>query len=308
MIKRNDFSRNKGCTIVTVTINDKIFFCNNEDFKRPKDGTFILFVPPQEVPNKVILPDEKGTSEIYGFSLVGSKFDDGLSPQGGINSEGLCYDINAIPSVTLSKNKGKPWKCTMNFFDLLWTNKTVKDVINWFETYKFPHPDSAVQIHFADALGDAVIVSTNKDGELAFTEKGSKKYLVSTNFNIANTDNAYFYPCKKYDAATEVCEKLIEKNDVTLADCEEIIKAAHEPYQNEAGTLYSNIFDLKEMKVYLYHIGNFDQRVEFNLAEELVSKDVKSEVDDYKIIDYIDPNRSQFDGMRIYTISKLFKK
>ena len=307
MTGKNSYSNGLGCTIVTVTINDKIFFCNNEDFNRPKDGTFLLFVPPQEVPNKLNLPDEKGASEIYGFSLVGSKFDDGLYPQGGINSEGLSYDINALPLVTLSKNKGKPWKCAMNFYDLLWTNRTVEDIINWFETYKFPYPDSAVQLHFADALGDAVIVSTNKDNEIAFTEKGSKKYLITTNYNIANTDNAYFYPCKRFDAAKEVCERLVKKNDVTFDDCEEIVKAAHVPYKNEAGTLYSNIFDLKEKKIYLYHIGNFDQRVEFNLAEELVFKDEPSEVDLYEIADREVPGRSQFEGMRIYTISKLFE-
>jgi hypothetical protein len=300
---------NLGCSIVTVTINNKIYFCNNEDERRPKDGTFILFVPPQEVPNKAILPDVEGTSEIYGFSLVGSKYDDGLYPQGGINSEGLCYDINGLPSVTLNKKKkGNQWKCTMNFFDLLWTNKTIKDIINWFETYEFPFPDSDVQIHFADAFGNAAIISTNKDNELVFTEKGSKKYLVSTNFNVANTDNAYFYPCKRFDAATEVCEKLVKKNDVSVADCEEILKASHVEYKNEAGTLYSNIFDLNEKKIYLYHIGNFDQRVEFNLAKELVFKDVESEVDKYTIGYYFKPYKYQFDGMRIYTISKLFEK
>ena len=96
-------SRDLGCTIVTLAINDKIFFCNNEDYKRPKDGTFISFTPPQEIPEKWNLPDSDGINEIYGFSLVGSKFDNGLYPQGGINSEGLSYDMNALPPIKLKE-------------------------------------------------------------------------------------------------------------------------------------------------------------------------------------------------------------
>lgn len=195
----NEKDRNLGCTIATLTINNKILFCNNEDFKRPEDGTFILFVPLQEIPKKWNSPELQGTNMIYGFSLVGSKFDDGLYPQRGINSEGLCYDINALPPTPLKNNEGKTWLDATNFFDLLWTNKTVEDVINWFKTYKFPYDTFNFQIHIADALGDAVVIGANQDGEITFTKKGDKEYLISTNFNIVNPENNFGHPCKRYN-------------------------------------------------------------------------------------------------------------
>ncbi len=306
MKRKYKMDRNLGCTIATLTINNKIFFCNNEDYKRPEDGTFILFVPPQEIPAKWNSPDRSGTVNIYGFSLVGSIFDENLCTQGGINSEGLSYDINGLPPVPLKNNEGKSWDCTFNFYDILWTCKTVNDVINWFKTRKFPFDRFSYQIHFADATGDAVVISLNGDGKMVFTRKGVKKYLVSTNFNVVNTESGY-YPCKRYDAAIEICERLVERNDVTLADCEALLDATHIEYKNEVGTLYSNIFDLKEKKIYLYHIGNFARRVVFNLSEELIFKEENSEVDIYKLAGATE-ERLQFKGLRVYTISKLFKK
>lgn len=305
MIRKKDFTGNKGCTIVTVTINDKTFFCNNEDYKRPKDHTFILFVPSQEIPANWNSPDRSGSTNIFGFSLVGSIFDGNLAPQGGINSEGLSYDINGLPPVNLKRNEGESWDSTFNFYDILWTCRTIDDVVNWFTTRKFPFNRFSYQIHFADAFGDAVVISLNEDGEMVFTRKDDKKYLVSTNFNLVNFENGD-YPCKRYDAATEICEKLVKTNDVTLADCEEILDAAHIEYKDEVGTLYSNIFDLKEKKIYLYHIGKFGNKVEFDLSKELVIKDEKSDIDLYKLAGASE-DRLQFDGMRVYTISKLFE-
>lgn len=306
MTGKNSYLYNSGCTIVTVTINDKIFYCNNEDYKRPKDKTFILFVPPQEIPANWNSPEKNGSINIFGFSLVGSIFEGNLAPQGGINSEGLSYDINGLPPVPLKRHEGESWDSTFNFYDILWTCRTIDDVINWFKTRKFPNDRFSYQIHFADAFGDAVKVGVNEDGEMVFTRKGDKKYLVSTNFNLVNIKNGN-HPCERYNAATEICERLVKTNDVTVDDCEEILDAAHIEYKNEVGTLYSNIFDLKEKKIFLYHIGNFERRVEFALSEELVIKDEKSETGKYKLAGSTE-ERLQFDGMRIYTISKLFEK
>ena len=305
MNRKSSSNNNLGCTIVTVTIADKIFFLNNEDYKRPEDGTFILFVPPQEIPSYWNTPDTSVATQIYGFALVGSRFEF-LAPQGGINSEGLSYDINGLPPTPLKNREGIPWDSAFNFSDILWTNRTVEDVINWFKTRKSPCDRFSFQIHVADASGDAVVISLDSKGDMVFTRKGDRKYIVSTNFNLVNKSNGN-YPCERYDVATEICERLVKENNVSLADCEEILEAAHIEYKNEAGTLYSNIFDLKEKKIYLYHIGKFNQKVEFNLSEELVFKDEKNEADLYRLAGATE-ERLQFDGLRVYTISKLFEK
>ena len=306
MKKSDEKKKNLDCSIATLTINDKIFFCNNEDFMRAKDQTFILFVPSQVIPKKWNEPEEEGNDKIFGFTLVGSRFDDKLFPQGGINSEGLSYDINALPPTVLKKREGKAWSTAFNFCDILWTNRTVDEVITWFKTHKFPFEKISYQIHFADALGDAVVIGANEEGELVYTRKGDKKYLISTNFNLVNHDNCEEYPCKRFDDATEIAKRLVKKDDVTLDDCVEILKKIHFEYKKEKGTLYSNIFDLVKRKIYLYHLGNFTQKVEFNFPDEIVSSKFVNEADQYKIAGFTKNGRLDFEGIQIYTICKLF--
>ena len=160
-------------------------------------------------------------------------------------------------------------------------------------------------MHVADATGDAVVICANKNGEFEFVKMSKEKYLISTNFNLINPDNHYTYPCKRFDKAKEISKKLAQRNDVTIDDCIEIIEATHVEYKGEAGTLYSNIFDLKKKKIHLFHIGNFERKVEFDLEEELHVTNKPSEADLYKIAGT--GNEINFENMRIYTISKLFE-
>lgn len=70
------------------------------------------------------------------------------------------------------------------------------------------------QVHLADATGDAVVISAGKDGELAFTRKQKgDKYLISTNFNVANPENCYNYPCWRYDIGAEMMDEIDDVDD-----------------------------------------------------------------------------------------------
>jgi len=125
------------------------------------------------------------------------------------------------------------------------------------------------QINFADAKGDAVVISVDKNGELAFTrKKKTDKYFVSTNFNKENPENAFDYPCRRYNIATTMLERLNKENDLSVDYFKSILDSTHvEGSFNN--TLYSNIFDLSNGVIYLYHWHQFNEIVVLKVNEEL---------------------------------------
>jgi hypothetical protein len=143
---------------------------------------------------------------------------------------------------------------------------TVNDVIEWFNSHNLGTQWSN-QLHFSDASGDAAVVSVGDDGEFTFTRKGSSKYLVSTNFNLANSDIGQ-YPCQRYDTATNMLEAITTEQELTVDVVRNVLDAIHEAGQY--GTKYSNIFDPVNKEMYLYHNHDFDKVVKLNLNDEVV--------------------------------------
>ena len=98
---------------------------------------------------------------------------------------------------------------------------TVKEAIKIAGRYQRRNWDRgssylSYQVFLADSTGDAIVISAGKDGEMAFTRrKPGEGYLVSTNFNRANPENAWSYPCKRYDKAVEMLAKFHKENDLT---------------------------------------------------------------------------------------------
>ena len=241
-----------SCTIFTVSHGDKVLFGNNEDYTNRK--TFYWVVP-------------AGNGN-YGGVYFGF---DNLWAQGGVNEKGLCYDWNALPEAALSKHPELPAFVAQKIGFGCWAlNKcaTVEEAVALTKSYSLGRTLKA-QIHFADATGDAVVISAGPDGELAFTRKPrGDGYLVSTNFNRANTRNAHSYPCRRYNTAVEMLEKIRDQRNLTADSARSILDAVHVEGP-ETNTLYSNIFDLRSGVIYLYHWHQFDEVVTLNVGELL---------------------------------------
>jgi hypothetical protein len=126
------------CTIFSVSLGNKVFFGNNEDYRFKPETSFISFIPPQEIPNFRNLPSFNDTLDIYGNVVVGSILHQNdqtfFSPQGGMNDQGLCFDANSIPKQTLNSKNGD-WNPMDAHSDILWYCKTVEDVIAWYKTH-----------------------------------------------------------------------------------------------------------------------------------------------------------------------------
>ncbi len=235
-----------ACTIVTISKGgEKVFFGNNEDWTNP--NTYIWFTLPQEGK--------------FGGVYVG--FDDYYS-QGGMNEKGLCFDANALPKMTLNNHPERlsAYKWVVRL--IIEKAENISQVIHLAQEYNWG-TSMAYQVHFADASGDAVVISPGTDGELNFTQINVKEgFLVSTNFNLGYPPNGWI-PCWRYPIATEMAEDV--DDNLTMEAIRDILDATHQ--EGTYATRYSNIFDLVNRDIYIYQNFNFEEVVRLNLDEEL---------------------------------------
>ena len=152
------------------------------------------------------------------------------------------------------------------------------------------------QINLADAKGDAVVISVDENGELAFTrKKKGDKYLVSTNFNRANPKNAFDYPCRRYNIAAGMLERLNKENDLSVDYFKSILDSTHvEGTFNN--TLYSNIFDLRNGIIYLYYWHQFDEVVVLKVDEELAKGKITVGIKDLFSQETVDKASKEYKG------------
>jgi hypothetical protein len=252
----------RTCTIFSAAYEDMVLFGNNEDFNNPE--THFWTIPPQEGQ----------------FGVVYLGFND-LIPQGGINEKGLAFDTNGLPPLDLNPHRELlPLPSGWIVYTIMREAATVEEVIDMAKShyrYNWGIP-MKYQIFIADAAGDAVVISVGTDGELAFTRKQKGDgYLVSTNFNLANPDNYYgSSTCWRYNTAQTMLQQLNDKNSLTIPYFRSILDAVHVEGAN-TNTLYSNIFDLRNGLIYLYHWHQFDEVVILNVAEELLKATEENE-------------------------------
>jgi len=150
-----------SCTIFAVRRGDKVFFGNNEDSSDPRRSTGSSL-------------RGRGYGSIYvGFNRY--------NPQGGINEKGLAFDYNALPKSPMKSHRELPRRPGPLANLIMQPAATVEEamaILRWYDW----RGTLAWQMLLADATGDAVVVSTGLDGELASTRKSpGDSFLVSTN-------------------------------------------------------------------------------------------------------------------------------
>jgi hypothetical protein len=242
-----------GCSIITISKGDSVFFGGNDDYINP-DSYFWV---------------EPGDSSKYGVIWIGTPD----NPQQGVNEKGLAYDANGLPRFEL---KGHPDRIPVKgeyyhhyIMQIMHECSKVDEVIRWANLHQH-YPYMHDQLHFADATGDAVIISAGKDGEMVFTRKPQGDgFLVSTNFNVANPSNGFSYPCWRYDKASELMRQLIAREGpVTSKDARDVMDAVHVS-KGSSWTIETMLADLVRGEVYIYYFFQYDRPVVLNVKYEL---------------------------------------
>jgi len=192
--------------------------------------------------------------------------------QGGINEKGSAFDALALPKTALNPHPELPFKGegdSQLIGKIMSYNATVNEVIAYAQGFNWGNSVS-FQVLFADASGDAVIISGGPDGELAFTKKPKENgYLIGTNFNRANPENRFdSFPCRRYDTVEATLATIEDESSLNVESSRTILDATHVEGAGE-NTLYSNIFDLRNGILYLYYWHQFDEVITLNAAEQI---------------------------------------
>jgi hypothetical protein len=243
-----------GCTVFTISKGDQVFFGGNDDYVNPDSYYWV----------------DPGDDERYGVIWIGTPD----NVQQGVNEKGLAYDANGLPRVDVNphpERKPIPRDYDQVHVQLLRECATVQEVIDWVNTHQW-HTYMHDQMQFADASGDAVIISAGPDGEMVFTRKQhGDGYLVSTNFNIANPSSGYGYPCWRYDTASEQLDELAnQEGEITVQDVAAVLDAVHVE-DGASWTIESMVADLPNGIVYLYYFHQYDQPIVLKVADELAN-------------------------------------
>lgn len=241
-----------GCTVFTISKGENVFFGGNDDYITSDSYYWV----------------DPGDTNNYGVIWIGQPDD----VQQGVNEKGLAYDANGLPRVDVNPHSERIpvlGGYTSYPVQIMHECSTVKEVINWINLHQW-HSYMHDQMQFADATGDAVIISAGQDGEIAFTRKPSGDgFLVSTNFNVANTANSYNYPCWRYEKAQEMLGQLVKTAEqITAMDATNVLKAVHVE-KGSSWTLESLVADLVKGEVYLYYFYQYDRPVVLNVKDEL---------------------------------------
>lgn len=228
----------QACTALIVSDGERVLVGNNEDWFNP--FTRIWFIQP-------------GNNR-HGAVCFG--FDDGRI-QGGMNEKGLFFDGFSLAEKPVGGQEGKPRFKNGNLIkEALLTCATVEEALALMERFS-RHFMGHFQLFLADAGGDAAIV----EGEAVIRKQGA--FQVVTNFRQSEigTDDI---TCPRYRIANDL---LAGSRTAGRDLVRRVLAATH----NEGGfpTVYSNIYDLKARRVYLYHFHNFQEEVVIDLQAEL---------------------------------------
>jgi hypothetical protein len=220
---------------------------NNEDSKIPH--TRVWFIPAE---------DERFGRVYFGY--------DNWSPQGGMNDQGLFFDYFSVPKLEMKKSREKP-PFPGPFTDTMMAKcATVDDVLEMLSKY-YIQWNPKIQMFVVDKTGISAII----EGDTVV--QNCDAYQVVTNFRLSRIPEDQrpcswpAWSCPRYKKA----EKILLKTDTpTVAHFRDILKATHRSSYNLIGsTQYSNIYDLTNGLVYLYYLNDFDNRIVFNLSDEL---------------------------------------
>ncbi len=227
-----------SCTIFYVVQNNKIFAGSNEDWKDPNSKIWFY-------------PAENGKHGWIKFSW-GNGY-----PQGGMNDRGLFWDASSCAYLAMpvsEANKDKYGGALMQ--------KVIEECANIEEALKiFAKYYSEDQYKAQYLVGDSSGNSTIVEGDNIININDSHQIL--TNFYHSYPELGG-YPCWRYETA----DKMLS-NDYNLTPyfVGSILDATHQ--EGKYPTQYSNIYDLKNIKIYLFHYHNYEEFIIIDLINEL---------------------------------------
>lgn len=250
-----------GCTVFNSNQNGQALVGNNEDWYLSGNAK-VWFIPAKKHAYGRVCFGYPLKEAAWYLALLGNY------PMGGMNDQGLFVDATLCPKTNAPKVSGKPLLLYV-YDEILKRCATVEEAIKMAGECNFPFNLSGMhtQVMVVDRNGNSAVIQW-VNNELKVIRK-EKPFQVITNFWLSAPELGY-YPCTRYEQANTM---LGASNEHSVAYFTSILEKVAQYGKNkkgkEIGTLYSNIYDLKQKIVVVYYKRNFTQEIRFNLADEL---------------------------------------
>ena len=231
-----------GCTVFMVSTDSSVFGATNKDWWNLETRMF------------VVPAGEHG----YGIVYFGYQIPEGFQNVGGVNDQGLWYDGASLKSRNDIENyNDKPSIQGELCEKALRECATVDEVIELYKTYYTPHWSGHSM--WADRSGNSVVIEFGDEDVVFISRTGN--FQLMTNFPLFEATGKE--SCKRYKRAKEV----LSSNPLQLNTLINALETASQ--DGLTNTVYSSIYDLTNLKVWLFHYHNYDEFVEVNLQELL---------------------------------------
>lgn len=227
-----------ACSIFACSHNGKVLVGSNEDGDFPY--SFVRTIP--------------STDNSYGAIFFGTV---DMQAQSGVNEHGLFFDFTFLPEgeVDSSFLKEDNESCGPSISDLVLKSKNVPQLLEKLKNNPFNILTS--QLFIADANGEKAIINTQ---DIIHQKDG---YLTATNFNVCKAKDGD-YSCTRYD---KIETSLAQNKDISVERFQEILNDVH--VEGQTATQYSNIYDLRNGKIYMNLYHNYEETVEIDVKDQI---------------------------------------
>ncbi len=235
-----------ACTIFNVSGEGKILIGNNEDWRYT--NSYVKFIPAGKNKfGRVIFGFGKNCRYVFG----------------GINDKGLFYDIASLPVRDDIVFDSQKKTVDNNIYEkMLETCSDIDEAVEFLKGYNI-NGFKRHHIMIVDKTGNSAIVEWGIDS-LSVLRK-SKDYQVMTNFNNTLSILSGRYHDGRFK---KVEDQIVNSQNSTVDDVRKILESV----KNSGGsypTVYSNIYDLVDNKIYLYNYHNFEEYYTIDINEAL---------------------------------------
>jgi len=237
------FARVYPCSVLFYADKNVCLAGNNED----------NFLPYTQIQ---FLPAEKGKYGRVFWGYYPIYCPEEASKQGGMNEKGLFYDGLSLPPVPVKTTSGKPTYVGDLMEKILEECATVEEAINILNKHNLINLTTG-QMFIADKSGDAAIIERDT------IIRKNDNWLAATNFRLSEIKNGQ-YPCDRYNTMRNMLDTMYSAN---VADISNILNQVS--IKGQGPTIYSNVCDLKNNVIYLYHFHNFEKSIKLDLNKEL---------------------------------------
>ena len=227
-----------SCTVFYIKNDTLILAGNNEDWKDPFSKMWLY-------------PSANGK---YGWIKFG--WGSGF-PQGGMNDRGLFWDATSGPYLGMPySEENKQLYPGPLMQKIIEECECVEDAIALLSMY-YCEDQYKAQYLIGDSRFNSIIV----EGDNIVSMQDD--YMILTNFYHSNPELGG-YPCWRYETALEM---ITGNEDYTEYLVGSILSATHQ--EGKYPTQYSQIYDLVNCRIYLFHYHNYEEFIVIDLKEEL---------------------------------------